>query len=191
MPVSYKASPKLRDARPRPDTTQPAKAKFVLQDRAQAASPSGGATRILRVAFVLLLMGLGAHAMWSKMQGPDPHYLKAKKLVLDYEYGKPMSARNYGHATYRQALAELALVHPQSRSAEPARAMKMELEQNIATFRKQQKKIGEQLSSARVKIRERRELEVEARMQSLMSPKTEMPECELEEGDDLYGGHAH
>jgi hypothetical protein len=192
MPVQIKASPKLRDAAPRKDQAQSGKPKFVLQDRVQAPpSKGGGATRILKVAFVLLLLGLGAQAILSKIQGPDPHYLTAKKLVTDYEFGKPKQVRNYEHAAYHQALAELDLVDPDSESAGPAEAMRIELERKITAFREQQRKINERLSSARVRSKKKKAAEAQARLHSLLVPKTEMPECELEEGDDLYGGHKH
>jgi hypothetical protein len=146
---------------------------------------------ILKSAFVLFLLAVGANAIWSKLQGPDPHFLTAKKLVLDYEYGKPKSTRNYEHVAYHQALAELAQVDPDSKSADPAETMRIELEQNIAAFREQQKKINEQLSSARIKSRRKKQLEAEARLHSQLVPKTEFPECELEEAAGSNEGHKH
>ena len=192
MSAKFRTAPKLRDAKPRGDKSQANKPKFVVRDRAQGPPPkSGGATRILKVGFVLLLLGLGANAIWSKIQGPDPHFLTAKKLVLDYEYGKPMKSRNYEHGAYHQALAELTLVNPKSQSAEPAETMRAELERNIAAFREQQEKINKQLSSARVKSRKKKTLEAQSRLHSQLVPKTEFPECELEEEGDPSGGHKH
>ena len=48
--------------------------------------------------------------------------LAARKLVDDYEFGKPEASRNYEHSAYVQALEELALVDPDSKSAEDADA---------------------------------------------------------------------
>ena len=192
MAVRIKASPKLRDAKPRDPKQQPAKARFVVRDRAQGEPTRGGAaTRILKVAFVLFLLALGANALWSKIQAPDPHFLTARKLLLDYEFGKPKKARNYEHPTYHQALAELVLVNPRSMSAEPAQTLRIELERNITTFREQQKRINEQLSAARVKTRKKKQSEVQARLHSLVLPQTDFPECEFEEEGNSGGAHTH
>jgi hypothetical protein len=192
MAVQIKASPKLRDATLRAPKTQPDKPKFVVQNRAEAPPPRRGvATRILKAAFVLFLLAAGANALWSKIQGPDPHFLTAKKLVLDYEYGKPISSRNYEHVAYHQALAELSQVNPKSQSAEPAETMHIELERNIAAFREQQEKINKQLSTTRVKSRKKKQIEAQARLHSQLVPKTEFPECEEEGMGNTGGEHKH
>ena len=192
MAVQIKASPKIRGAKARDPKPQPGKPRFVVQHAVQGPPPlRGAATRILKTAFVLLLLALGVNALWSKIQAPDQHFLTAKKLVLDYEYGKPISSRNYEHVAYHQALAELALVRPKSKSAEPAQTMRIELERNIAAFREQQEKLNQQLSSARVKSRKKKQLEAQARLHSQLIPRTEFPECELEEEGNSGGKHTH
>ena len=192
MAVRIKASPKLRDAKPRDSKQEPATARFVVRDRAQAQPARGGAaTRILKVAFVLFLLALGANALWSKIQAPDPHYLTARKLMLDYEFCKPKKSRKYEHPAYHQALAELGLVNPKSVSAEPAQTLRIELERDITAFREQQKRINEQLSSARVKTSKKKQIEAQARLHSLVLPQTDFPECEFEEEGSSGGEHAH
>ena len=192
MSFQFVASPKIREAKPRERKPQAAKPKIVLQKRVQAPPPrQGAATRILKVAFVLFLLAAGVNALWSRIQGPDPHFLTARKLVLDYEYGRPTSSRNYEHVAYHQALAELDQVHPKSQSAEPARTMRIELERQISAFREQQGKINKQFAATRVKNRRKTDIEAQARLHSQLVPKTESPECELEEGGDSGGGHKH
>jgi hypothetical protein len=192
MAVQIKASPKIRVSKSRAPKAQDAKPKFVVQNRAEAPPPRrGAATRILKTAFVLFLLAAGANALWSKIQGPDPHFLTAKKLVLDYEYGKPISSRNYEHVAYHQALAELSQVNPKSQSAEPAETMHIELERNIAAFREQQEKINKQLSTTRVKSRKKKQIEAQARLHSQLVPQTEFPECEEEGMGNTGGEHKH
>jgi hypothetical protein len=193
MPVLIRSSPKIREAKPsQPGKPNAAKPKFVVRSRVEPPrKSSGGATFILTVAFVLGLLGLGAHAIWSHIQGPDPHYLKAQQLVRDYEYGKPKQTRNYEHQNYREALAELALVDPDSKSAAPAQALRIEIERNITKFREQQERINRQFSAVRAKNRKRRNLEAQARMHGLMAPQTEFPECEFEEHGNEQNDHAH
>jgi len=192
MSVQIKASPKIRNTKSRAPKAQDGKPKFVVQNRVEAPPPRrGAATRILKTAFVLFLLAAGINALWSKIQGPDPHFLTAKKLVLDYEYGKPISSRNYEHVAYHQALAELAQVNPKSKSADPADALRIELERNISAFREQQEKINQRLSTARVKNRKKKQLEAQARLHSQLVPKTEFPECEGEDLSDPNGGHGH
>jgi hypothetical protein len=193
MPVLIQPSPKIRKARPRqPETPAATQPRFVVQPRVESARRrSGGATRILKAAFVLGVLGLGIHALWSQLQGPDPHYLKAQQLVTDYEFGKPRESRNYDHANYREALAELALVDPDSRSADPAEALRIELERNIAEFRERQERLDRQLLAARAKSQRRRDLEQQARLRNLMAPQIEFPECQLEEGAIDHEKHDH
>ena len=192
MSVQIKASPKIRNTKSRAPKAQDGKPKFVVQNRVEAPPPRrGAATRILKTAFVLLLLAAGINALWSKIQGPDPHFLTAKKLVLDYEYGKPISSRNYEHVAYHQALAELAQVNPKSKSADPADALRIELERNISAFREQQEKINQRLSTARVKNRKKKQLEAQARLHSQLVPQTDFPECEGEELGNPNGEHGH
>ena len=192
MGLKIESSPKIRASKRGAPGDKPGKPKFVVQNRAEAPPPRrGAATRILKTVFVLFLLAVGANALWSKIQGPDPHFLTAKKLVLDYEYGKPISSRNYEHVAYHQALAELAQVNPKSKSAEPAETLRIELERNIAAFREQQEKINNQLSAARVKSRKKKQLETQARLHSQLVPKTEFPECEEEGMGGSGEGHKH
>ena len=52
MAVKIRASPRIRDARPQDRGPQPAKPRIVVRDGVEKPpSPSGGATRILKVTF--------------------------------------------------------------------------------------------------------------------------------------------
>jgi len=191
MAMQIKSSPKLRGRKDEKDTLP--EHRFVVRDTADSDRPRRiGATAILKVAIGAIVFLVGGLAILSAMKGPDPHYLTAKKLVHDYEFGKPLESRNYEHRIYGDALDELVLVNPKSKSAEAAESLQVEIERGIADFRRRQAALEENLKQARAKKRKRETIEFEARNRSRDFPQIEYPECEEEElGVKKEAGHAH
>jgi len=181
MSFQIRSSPKLRERKPQepPETSH----RFVVRDTAESErSPRRvGATGILKGAITAIVLLVVALALFSAMQGPDPHYLAARKLVHDYEFGKPVAVRNYEYRIYGDAMDELALVNPRSNSAEAAESLRTEIERGIADFRRRQAKIQQKLDLARSKKQRRETEERHARLAARALPEVDYPECDYEE----------
>ena len=179
MSLRIRSSPAIHS---RKQTSHEPDSRFKVSDKVDSESrpPAGGATRILKVAFVIIVLLAGSLALWSAMRGPDPHYVTAKRLVTDYEYGKPKQLMNYEHPVYDEALGELALVDRNSPSAPAAEALKVEIERNIEEFRLHQARIADRLGQTRSKKQEREEQEFQTRAYSKLIPfdHEDHPECE-------------
>ena len=154
---------------------------FMVRDKpeSEAPPPTGAATRILKGVIVIIALLAGSLALWSATRGPDPHYIKARKMVTDYEFGKPLQLTNYEHPIYGEALGELALVDRDSISAEPAEALRVEIERNIEEFRLQQMRLSVRLEETRSKKqkREAREFQVRAYTKLIPFDHEDHPEC--------------
>jgi len=179
MNIRIRSSPAIR--RKSPDQQAPPRHGFTVRDKVEteAPSPVGGATRILKGAIVILVLLAGSLALWSATQGPDPHYTKARTLVTDYEFGKPQQLTNYEHPVYDEALGELAQVDPDSISAEPAEALRIEIERNIEEFRRHQARIASRLheNNSKKQKREAREFQVRAYTKLIPFDHEDHPEC--------------
>jgi hypothetical protein len=191
MAMKIKSSPKLRDRKP--ESAKEPEHRFVVSDSSDSDKPGRvGATTILKVGIGAIVLLVGSLAIFSAMEGPDPHYLTARKLVHDYEFGKPVESRNYDHRIYGDALEELDLVDPRSKSAEAADALRIEIERGMTEFRDRQAAIEDGLKQARVKNGRRKAIEFEARERNRNFPRVEFPECDEEElGGHEEKGHVH
>ena len=179
MSLRIRSSPAIR--RKNPDQQTPPRHGFTVRDKPEpeTRSPVGRATRILKGAIVIIALLAGSLALWSATRGPDPHYIKARKMVTDYEFGKPLQLTNYEHPIYGEALGELALVDRDSISAEPAEALRVEIERNIEEFRLRQMRLSVRLDETRSKKqkREAREFQVRAYTKLIPFDHEDHPEC--------------
>jgi hypothetical protein len=97
--------------------------------------PAESDTRALRTA---LKFAATAQAVWTHSSGPDPNLDRARRLVAAYERSRDEAARNYDHPVYREALATLDRVDPESPSADTADRMRARLTSRIRAFRTRQ-----------------------------------------------------
>jgi len=136
------------------------------------------------VASLLGLVALGALALRDR---PDPHYVRATKMVEAYELGKPEPARNYSNDVYRDALAELAQVNSASVSAQPAREMAEDIERRIAAFHARIERRRDDQRAVLDRYREREEINIQRTQHEVAHPQTVYPDCDEGEG----AGHTH
>ncbi len=151
-----------------------------------AGGPRKGA-RLWFAGGFLALAGLVAYAVSLDLSKPDPHYVAAEKAVRSYEQGKPVEQRNYAQPLYQEALDELALVDPDSISADQARALAEEIRLGIHDLEARNASRDESNRRFADKVKRRRKEVLEASTRDRMNPQTTFPECEHEEGD----GHDH
>lgn len=143
------------------------------------------------VAGIILLVVGSAFAVFFKKDTVDPHFERAKLVLERYELGKPEESRDYEHAAYTEALAELALVDRASTSAPPADALVEEIRRQVA---RQQARVRARSveMQARQQIQQQRDEEF-FRMRRLNPPpplNAPTPECEEGPGHSA-GGAAH
>jgi hypothetical protein len=133
---------------------------------------------------VVLVVGLAAAKFVSSYNNqPDPHYVTARDLVEQYEFGRPSPVRNYEHNIYKTALNELSLVDPDSVSAVPAHELRSLLEKNIADFRAARQDKRQRESENQRKVAMRAAAHHQARTRSRLTPEPTY-EVECGEGSD-------
>jgi hypothetical protein len=96
------------------------------------------------VAAVTLAVVAVGYFTWNAHR-QDPDYLRAVKLIANFELAKPPEAINYLDSIYTEALADLDRVDPTSVSARPAAAL-------IVLIRNKQKAFTERLRKNQTRI---------------------------------------
>jgi hypothetical protein len=154
---------------------------------AESPKRGGGGGWLFAAAAVLVAVCAVVLVVSSGASAPDPNYVRARDSVAAYEHGKAILDRDYDHRVYREALALLELVGPDSVSAEPAAQLASEIKRRMDEFHARLK-AEEERRAREVRLRrERQEALFKAQMRARMNPQTEYPECE--EGGE--GGHGH
>jgi hypothetical protein len=167
-----RASVAMSTAEPPADTSK--KRKFVVTP--QNASPRG--RRILPVLIGLAMLALVVYTVQRTASQQDPHYVRATKMIADYEWGRLDSEKNYGHSVYPAALDELALVDAGSESAQDAQDLTQRLESLIAKWRAAQEEAVGARTRRDERVRERDLAFFGSQRTTRMLPAAEYPECE-------------
>ncbi len=89
---------------------------------------------IWKIAIPLAVVASLAYGLRAGIDRPDPHFVKARTMIEDYELVRSPEARDYGHPVYGHALAELDQVSPRSVSAEAATLMAEDLRTKVTEF---------------------------------------------------------
>jgi hypothetical protein len=162
-PAESPSAPKAGDRSP--DAARGAgKHHFEVSNESEGSKPTGSAAKLFKfLGLCLVLAGL-VQIGWYATHRPDSHYLRAEKLVNDYEIGRPKQVRNYGHTIYRQALDELELVDSGSVSANSAVALQSRIERDVLEF-SQRREVEQTTRSAAAEKKARREAAVVAARQ--------------------------
>jgi hypothetical protein len=181
--MSIEASPKLRLRGKRQGATPgPEKREPKIVQRARTQPRQIWAINVL----VLLVVGLvAAKTISDHNNQPDPHFVIARDLVEQYEYGRPLPARNYEHGIYKTAMNELLVVDPDSVSAFAARELASRLEKSIAKYRAARDARQQRGADNLRKGAQRASAQYHARSMSRIQPEPDYVECN--EGED----HAH
>lgn len=96
-----------------------APAKFVIRPAAPPKSIPWPAWAVLAA----VLLGFS----WKMMHRPDPEFLRAQRMVADFERGKDADSINYKDPVYDDALEHLRAVAPVSGSAGDAARMSVDI----------------------------------------------------------------
>ena len=87
------------------------------------------------IVAIVALTALVGFAVLSWRSQTDPHFVKAQKIVRDYELGKDPQTLNYDDPSYQEALAELGMVEAKSPSFPDAQKLSAHISGKIAGFR--------------------------------------------------------
>ncbi|RMG48256.1 MAG: hypothetical protein D6718_02080 [Acidobacteria bacterium] len=151
------------------------------EPRGERGKERGGSPlRTVAVVGAILAAGVAGQLVWGGLRSPDPHYLEARRLIAEYELGKPPELINYNHPVYGKALAELELVDPDSPSAAAAGELAAEIRHKIEEFRARMAAEARRKAREAKRRREREAMFLEAQERARLNPVTSYPECENE-----------
>ncbi len=89
---------------------------------------------VWKIFLPLVVVASIGYGLRTGLDRPDPHFVKAKAMIEDYELVRSPEARDYGHRVYQHALVELDEVSPRSVSAEAAALMAEGLRKKVTEF---------------------------------------------------------
>jgi hypothetical protein len=108
------------------------------------------------LGFVFLCVTV-VHSLFGHTEPPDPHLLKARRLIDRYEEGRPEAARDYESETYARAMELLEQVSGSATEDSEARSLMMEIRGKIASQKARVRSRNRDLA-ARQEARQRRDL---------------------------------
>ena len=144
-------------------------------------------SRMFFIVGLAAIVGLIVAAAVLGVERPDPHFVKARQMVTNYEQGKSFERRNYGNQIYQAALDQLVQVDPESVSADPAKQLSDEIRNGMRDFedRQQQAKAERGLNLEEHQRARQRIQANNARERA--NPQTDFPECDEEETETEPG----
>lgn len=129
--------------RPRPAGAARARRPITIPKERKPKKPG-----VLKYIIIIAVLVAGvSYAVHLRAQSPDPHYVKARDAVADYEGSISVDIRDYHDVVYTDALKELGQVNPKSISAQPAQELASRIRTEMTAFHEQMEKLAREANA--------------------------------------------